>query len=89
LGYAPDGTLLDTEGIPPVLDVHSALGWLLLAGAARNHAALTDQHEQRSIVGDPTEGALPVAAAIAGLDANRVITQLLRRMATIPFTSER
>ena len=87
-GYAPDGTLHDISGALPVLDVHPALRWSLLAGAACNDAALTQRHGRWDIVGDPTEGAMLVVAAKAGLDADRV-TELLPRVATIPFSSER
>jgi cation-transporting ATPase F len=87
-GYAPDGTLLDGEGGPPVLDAYPALRWSLLAGAACNDAALTQQHGRWGLLGDPTEGAMLVVAAKAGLSTEQV-TKLLPRVATIPFSSER
>ncbi|HWM02553.1 MAG TPA: cation-transporting P-type ATPase [Actinophytocola sp.] len=87
-GYAPDGALHDADGAPASVDSHQALRWSLLAGAACNDAALTEQDGRWDIVGDPTEGAMLVAAAKAGLDADRV-TELLPRVATIPFSSER
>jgi cation-transporting P-type ATPase F len=87
-GYAPDGTLHDCQDVPPVLDFQPALRWSLLAGAACNDAALTEQDGRWGIVGDPTEGAMLVVAAKAGLGADRV-EGLLPRVATIPFSSER
>ena len=87
-GYAPDGTLHDCLGVPPVLDFQPALRWSLLVGAACNDAALTEQDGRWGIVGDPTEGAMLVVAAKAGLGADRV-EGLLPRVATIPFSSER
>ncbi|WP_340682581.1 cation-transporting P-type ATPase [Amycolatopsis coloradensis] len=87
-GYAPDGTLHDSHGTPPILDARAALRWSLLAGAACNDAALTERDGRWDIVGDPTEGAMLVVAAKAGLDAHRV-KDLLPRLATIPFSSER
>ncbi|MPZ79005.1 MAG: HAD-IC family P-type ATPase [Actinophytocola sp.] len=87
-GYAPDGTLHDSHGTPPVLDSYPALRWSLLAGAACNDAALTEHEGRWDVVGDPTEGAMLVIAAKAGLDAGRV-ADLLPRLATIPFSSER
>jgi cation-transporting ATPase F len=87
-GYAPEGILQDSHGTPPVLDSQPALRWSLLAGAACNDAALTEQQGRWGIIGDPTEGALLVAAAKAGLGADRA-RELLPRVATIPFSSER
>lgn len=87
-GYTPDGALHDSHGTPPVLDSHPALRWSLLAGAACNDAALTERDGRWDIVGDPTEGAMLVVAAKAGLRADRV-ADLLPRRATIPFSSER
>ncbi|SCG43308.1 cation-transporting P-type ATPase [Micromonospora halophytica] len=87
-GYALDGTVRDTRGAPAVPDSHSALRWSLLAGAACNDAALTEQDGRSDVIGDPTEGAMLVVAAKAGLRKGHVDT-LLPRTATIPFSSER
>lgn len=88
-GYVPDGVLQDRDGAPVSLDADAALRWSLLAGTCCNDAALVREDDGRwDIVGDPTEGAMLVAAAKAGLDRDRVAT-LLPRLATIPFSSER
>ncbi len=87
-GYTPDGTLQDTAGTPVSADTDQALRWSLLAGAACNDAALTEHDGRWDIVGDPTEGAMLVVAAKAGLGTDRV-AELLPRLATIPFSSER
>ncbi len=87
-GYAPDGALRDGQGAPPDPDSLVPLRWSLLTGAACNDAALTERDGRWGVVGDPTEGALLVVAAKAGLDADRVAA-LLPRLATVPFSSER
>jgi cation-transporting ATPase F len=87
-GYSPDGVLQGATGARVGADADQALRWSLLAGAACNDAALTEQDGRWGIVGDPTEGAMLVVAAKAGLDAHRV-AELLPRLATIPFSSER
>ncbi|GAB3473705.1 cation-transporting P-type ATPase [Amycolatopsis cihanbeyliensis] len=87
-GYSPDGVLHDLEGAPVDADISQALRWSLLAGAACNDAALTEREGQWDIVGDPTEGAMLVVAAKAGLDPSKV-GEPLPRLATIPFSSER
>jgi len=47
-----------------------------------------DASEALTVIGDPTEGALVVAAAKAGLDKKELDT-LYPRIAEVPFTSER
>ncbi|MGH4009999.1 MAG: cation-transporting P-type ATPase [Pseudonocardiaceae bacterium] len=87
-GYTPDGALHDDTGTPVPATAGQALRWSLLAGAACNDAALTEHDRRWDIIGDPTEGAMLVVAAKAGLGPDRV-AELLPRVATIPFNSER
>jgi cation-transporting ATPase F len=87
-GYAPDGSVLVGQDAPADVDSHAALRWSLLAGAACNDAALVERDGRWDVVGDPTEGALVVVAGKAGLDAGGV-AQLLPRVATVPFSSDR
>ncbi|MDY6869104.1 MAG: HAD-IC family P-type ATPase [Actinomycetota bacterium] len=87
-GYAPDGRLLTPGGAVASPDGDASLRWTLLAGAACNDAAVTCVDGRWQITGDPTEAAMVVAAAKAGLPPERVTTELPRR-ATIPFNSER
>jgi len=87
-GYAPDGILCDATGAPVNPDIDQALRWSLLAGAACNDAVLAYKDGRWDIAGDPTEGAMLVVAAKAGLGADQA-TELLPRLATIPFRSER
>ncbi len=87
-GYAPDGALFDADGGPVSVHGNEALRWSLLGGVCCNHAALVQDDGRWHIVGDPTEGALLVVAAKAGLDAGQLAAEL-PRVATIPFSSER
>ncbi|MEO3826491.1 HAD-IC family P-type ATPase [Actinomadura sp. B10D3] len=73
IGYAPDG-----EIVPPADAVAREC---LLAGLACNDARLALDGD--GVVGDPTEGALVVSAAKAG------IGEAPERLDTIPFSSER
>jgi cation-transporting ATPase F len=75
-GYAPTGALHDAAGGSVSADTDPALRWSLLAGAACNDAALTHQDGRWDIVGDPTEAALLVAAAKAGLLHKRRLFEL-------------
>ncbi len=87
-GYAPEGTVRHADGTPVDLDAHPALRWSLVAGAACNEATLRREGELWGVVGDPTEGAMVVAATKAGLGPCEV-RDSLPRIATIPFSSER
>ena len=87
-GYDTDGNVYASADRPACLEADQALRWSLLAGVACNDAALTDHQGRTDIIGDPTEAALLVVAAKAGIVANNVSDQL-PRVATIPFGSER
>ncbi len=86
-GYAADGAVLH-RGRPATVDVGSALRWTLLAGAACNDARLDPSDGTWRVVGDPTEGAMLVVAAKAGLHRDSVRASL-PRVAAIPFSSDR
>jgi cation-transporting ATPase F len=87
-GYSPDGHILGDAEKRVDLSSDAALLWTLVAGARCGDARLSLQDSGWNVLGDPTEGALQVAAAKAGIDADRLRTEL-PRVATIPFTSER
>ena len=87
-GYAPEGALLADGDEPVSLDADSALRWSLLAAAGCNDAGLYRDEQQWMITGDPTEAAMLVVAAKAGVTAEQVRSEL-PRLSTIPFTSER
>jgi P-type Ca2+ transporter type 2C len=70
---------------------YPALTLLLAGGALCNDAILEcdqDRSQEYHIVGDPTEGALVLAAARMGLAKER-LEQIFPRQAEVPFDSER
>jgi Ca2+-transporting ATPase len=87
-GYVPEGEFT-IEGAP--LDksqpVHDAVGKLLQAAALANDAALVNSEGRWRVQGDPTEGALIVAARKFGVEESDLAR--FPRIAEIPFTSER
>ncbi len=87
-GYTPVGVVTGVDGGAVHLERCPGLRWSLQAGAACNDAALSERDGTWEIVGDPTEGALLVAGAKAGLTAGSLAVAL-PRVATIPFSSER
>jgi len=87
-GYEPQGEFL-TEAGEPFDPAHSLdLQLLLLGGALNTDARLVQKEKGYQIIGDPTEGALVVAAAKAGLDKGAMESQY-PRLGEIPFDSGR
>jgi magnesium-transporting ATPase (P-type) len=86
VGYAPYGEFrLDDRPVDPL--AHGDLPELLRAGLLCNDARLERVGEQWQIAGDPTEGALVVLAAKAGLEPF-IAGETLPRRDVIPFESE-
>lgn len=83
-GYLPEGAVVDIAGQAADPTADQALRWCLLAGSACNDAVLHYQGGRPTLTGDPTEGALLVAASKAGLDG-----AAFPRAGVIPFSSER
>jgi P-type Ca2+ transporter type 2C len=79
-----DTPLLDLTAEPP------AIGLALAAGALCNDASLQPdpQTGRFAVIGDPTEGALLVAADQAGVDRDK-LQDILPRVRELPFDSER
>ncbi len=68
---------------------NSAIAMMLLGGSLCNDAILEEKEDgEFTAIGDPTEGALIVAAAQAGLWKNE-LDQNLPRVGELPFDSER
>ncbi len=86
LEVTSDTTSIDTEklGVPV-----TAVEMLLLGGALCNDAVLEIGTDGRHrAIGDPTEGALVVAASRFGFSKSE-LEQALPRIAEVPFSSER
>ncbi len=79
-GFSCDGTDLEPEA-------ESALEELLRAGLLCNDASVRKKDGGWFVDGDPTEGALIVAAMKAGLDG-RFVSEQFPRTDVIPFESE-
>lgn len=90
VGYKPEGQIQDSVGDSlSVTDLHGRVALLecLRAGLLCNDSQLVQTQEGWEIQGDPTEAALLVVAAKAGLEA-RVLREELPRIDSIPFESE-
>jgi cation-transporting ATPase F len=88
-GYDAAGDMTGPDGAQASLAADAALAWTLRAGAVCNDASLHQEGGgQWRVVGDPTEAALLVVAAKAGLAPAELAAGYPRRD-TVPFTSQR
>jgi Ca2+-transporting ATPase len=85
-GYAPAGRIL-LDGHPVNLTEMPGLAECLRAGVLCNDSVVRQGNGQWQVHGDPTEGALLVAAAKAGLQTEELRTQF-PRLDAIPFESQ-
>jgi potassium/sodium efflux P-type ATPase len=85
-GYRPDGEVLKDDS--PVEEPPDDLRELLLAGVLCNDSGLKEEDGEWRVAGDPTEGALLVAARKLGLTAEGANAERPRRD-SVPFESER
>ncbi len=96
VGFAPEGEFTRSQSDDhhdkpgETLDPrqHNILRALLVTGVLCNESRLKNEQNTWRIQGDPTEGALIVAAAKAGMDLQE-LRQSHRRLDVIPFESER
>jgi Ca2+-transporting ATPase len=87
-GYAPDGEVSREGGGPVDGPLRMELERALAAADRANNAAVLERDGRFSVQGDPTEGALLVAARKAGLGAEALAARL-PRVGEVPFSSER
>jgi Ca2+-transporting ATPase len=85
-GYSPKGKFL-FRGRPVHPNTDTALRAILRSGALCNNARLVREKGLWSVIGDPTEGSLVVAAAKAGIIPESL--SMHRRIREFPFSSER
>jgi Ca2+-transporting ATPase len=87
-GYSPEGEIAVRGGGPVVGPLASELNRALAVADRANNAVLQDHDGRWTVQGDPTEGALIVAARKAGVD-HSALDARFRRVAEVPFSSDR
>jgi Ca2+-transporting ATPase len=87
IGYAPKGDLRDESGAP-LSSIPKSVENLIAAGALCNDAVLRRTDDGWRIAGDPTEGALVVAAEKLGCSVSE-LHERWPRIDAVPFESER
>ena len=88
IGYAPEGSLTWNGAPLTDLPIKASVERLLHAAELANNARLIRGKKGWTIQGDPTEGALIVAARKAGITKD-YMDERFTRVAEMPFTSER
>ena len=87
-GYAPEGAVQRDGGGAIDGTLRTELERALAAADRANNATVMEHDGRWSVQGDPTEGALLVAARKAGLSAE-ALDERLPRIGEVPFSSER
>jgi Ca2+-transporting ATPase len=87
-GYAPEGEVRVESGAPLEGALRLELQRALTAADRDNNAVLQERDGRWTVQGDPTEGALLVAARKAGL-ADETLDARFERVGEVPFSSER
>jgi P-type Ca2+ transporter type 2C len=87
-GYAPAGEVRREDGGPVDGALRTELEQALAAADRANNASVRQQDGRWIVQGDPTEGALIVAARKAGL-SSEALDARLRRVGEVPFSSAR
>lgn len=87
-GYNPAGAAKNADGSEIGDILRTELRRALAVADRANNAVLQEEGGQWKIQGDPTEGALIVAARKAGLEAKK-LGERLDRVGEVPFSSER
>jgi len=87
-GYAPEGEVTGDGGKPIGGSLRSELVRALTVADRANNAVLQERGGRWTVQGDPTEGALIVAARKAGLAEDALDARFVR-VGEVPFSSER
>ena len=87
-GYAPQGAVRRDDGQPIDGPLRSELDRALRVADRANNAIIVEREGRWLVEGDPTEGALLVAARKAGVRSDSLDARL-PRVGEVPFSSER
>jgi Ca2+-transporting ATPase len=86
-GYKPEGKIYENDA-PIQLDDFQDLKSLIRAGILSSNASLSEEKEQFTVIGDPTEGGLVVLGMKVSMNRKSLETEGYRRIGEIPFSSK-
>lgn len=87
-GYAPEGEVVAGGGVPLEGALRVEVQRALTVADRASNAGLQERDGRWNVLGDPTEGALVVAARKAGL-MEEALEARFERVGEVPFSSER
>ncbi|KUJ77063.1 ATPase [Ruegeria profundi] len=88
-GFDTSGEFLDSKNQATKVEEGTALWPVLMISAFCNDARLIGEGAETSVQGNPTEGALLVAAAKAGIDVEELSARRSEALQSFPFDSTR
>lgn len=88
-GFNPAGAFVDSNGSEADIKQEQELKRMLSISAYCNEARLVEENGQFAIQGNPTEGALVVAAAKVGISRDALKERRYDKLHSFPFDSER
>jgi magnesium-transporting ATPase (P-type) len=90
VGYIPDGAMRNVDQLPAstTQGARADATLMLVAGSLSSNARLVESDERWTVLGDPTEAAVEVAARKAGIDLD-VERRRAPRIHELPFDSRR
>ncbi len=88
-GFEPQGEFIKDDEITTKADEEPDLHRLLIFSALCNDAVLLKKDDRHTVQGNPTEGALVVAAAKAGISRDGLLEQGYEVVQAFPFDSTR
>jgi Ca2+-transporting ATPase len=88
-GFDPSGEFLDEQGQATDPEAFPDLKYALVISALCNRAQLKEEGGRYSVLGNPTEGALVVAAAKVGITRENLLNEGYELVKSYPFDSTR
>ncbi|WP_138468848.1 cation-translocating P-type ATPase [Poseidonocella sp. HB161398] len=88
-GFAPEGAFLAEDGTEAEIAAEKDLRHMLMNSALCNDAVLTEAEGRPAIQGNPTDGALVVAAAKVGITRDGMMAGGVEKLSAFPFDSTR
>ncbi|PRY22583.1 Ca2+-transporting ATPase [Aliiruegeria haliotis] len=88
-GFYPEGAFVDAAGTAAEIDTEPDLREMLSVSALCNDAQLVEADGRPAILGNPTEGALVVAAAKVGISRQKMLEAKVQILRRFPFDATR
>lgn len=88
-GFDPEGAFIDKDGKETDVEQTDSLKYALMISAICNDSALIKKDGRYAVQGNPTEGALVVAAQKGGISKKKLLENGVQILKSFPFDSTR